>query len=167
MTIWLIRIPMGGVGVGRSRPCSRDVDRASCPVSKLQLIDLQEEVVLGLLLTNRQYNSVRTPQACSLCPRLASSRMQMCTYHSWMHYGAWLDRPGWFSLHLSYQQICTFVIFKLRCHGLAIVTGRWRGVPHFEGMCTRCDLHARDDEHHLVFKFPYFEDLHRPTCSGH
>lgn len=44
---------------------------------------------------------------------------------------------------------------------MAIVTGRWDGTPRAERVCRRCDMGALDDERHLVFKCPAFEDLHR------
>ena len=62
---------------------------------------------------------------------------------------------------LGYRQTYMFVRFKLGCHGLAIVTGRWHGVPRMQRVCSRCDMSALDDERHLVFECPVFEDLRR------
>ena len=44
---------------------------------------------------------------------------------------------------------------------LAIVTGRWHGVPRADRLCLRCDAGALDDERHLVFECSAFEDLRR------
>ena len=52
-----------------------------------------------------------------------------------------------------------FVRFKLGCHGLAIVSGRWHGVPRLQRVRSRCDMSALDDERHSVFECPVFEDL--------
>ena len=51
------------------------------------------------------------------------------------------------------------VRFKLGCHSLGIVTGRFRRVPHHQRLCARCDAGALDDERHLVFECPSFEHL--------
>ena len=94
-------------------------------------------------------------------PRLAVDRVALTTYHRWMHRDEWLDRPGYLDLRLSHRRTYLFVRFKLGCHDLAIVTGRWHGVPRPERICSRCDLSALDDERHLVFECPMFEDLRR------
>ena len=123
----------------------------------LELVELQEEFVMHLLL--QRYSSVW--DCLESLPRLASARVQLCTYHAWMHRGQWLDRPGYLFLRLSYRKSYTFIRFKLGCHGLAIVTGRWHDVPRAQRLCTRCDMHALDDERHLVFECPAFEGLRR------
>ena len=53
-----------------------------------------------------------------------------------MHRDDWLDRPGYLSLRLGYRQTYIFVKFKLGCHGLAIVNGRWHGVPRLQRVCS-------------------------------
>ena len=78
-----------------------------------------------------------------------------------MHRGAWLDKPGYLFLGLGYRATYTFVRFKLACHPLRIVTGRWDSTPRVLRVCPRCDMTALDDERHLVFECPMFEDLRR------
>ena len=92
-------------------------------------------------------------------PRLASSQVQLTTYHAWMSRGAWLDRPGYLFLRLRYRRQYLFCSLQTCRHPLGIVTGRWQDIPRFERICRRCDMHALDDERHLVFECPVFEDL--------
>ena len=73
--------------------------------------------------------------------------------------GEWLDKPAYLFLRLGYRQTYTFVRFKLGCHHLAIETGRWDGTPRMSRVCQRCQQGALDDERHLVFECPVFEDL--------
>ena len=94
-------------------------------------------------------------------PRVAVSKVALTTYHRWMHRDGWLDRPGYLSLRLSHRRTYMFVRFKLGCHDLAIVTGRWHGVPRLQRVCSRCGMSALDNERHLVFECPNFEELRR------
>ena len=48
----------------------------------------------------------------------------------------------------------TLLRFKLGSHSLPIVLGRRTGVPRAQRLCQRCNLHALDDERHLVFECP-------------
>ena len=50
-------------------------------------------------------------------------------------------------------------MFKLGCHPLRIVAGRWQGVPRLQQICDICTTGALDDERHLVFECPAFEQL--------
>ena len=119
------------------------------------MLDVDE--VLDCLL--RRYSSVWEPLP--RYPRLAESQVALTTYRRWMSREDWLDRPGYLFLHLSHRQTYMFVRFKLGCHGLAIVTGRWQGVQRSLRICQRCHMSALDDERHLVFECPVFEDLRR------
>ena len=92
-------------------------------------------------------------------PRLAASQVALTTYHRWMSREEWLDRPGYLFLRLGHQRTYNFVRFKLGCHTLGIVVGRWCDVPRAQRLCHRCDMGALDDERHLVFECPAFEDL--------
>ena len=123
----------------------------------LQLGMLDVDEVLDCLL--RRYSSVWEPLP--RYPRLAESQVALTTYRRWMSREDWLDRPGYLFLHLSHRQAYMFVRFKLGCHGLAIVTGRWQGVQRSLRICQRCHMSALDDERHLVFECPVFEDLRR------
>ena len=123
----------------------------------LQLGLLDVEGVLDCLL--KRYASVWDSLA--VYPRLAVDRVALTTYYRWMHRGDWLDRPGYLFLRLGHRQTYMFVRCKLGCHGLAIVTGRWHGVPRLQRGCSRCDMSALDDERHLVFECPSFEDVRR------
>ena len=75
----------------------------------------------------------------------------------------WLDRPAYLFLRLGHQRTYNFVRFKLGCHTLGIyitiVVGRWCDVPRAQRLCLRCDMGALDDERHLVFECPAFDDL--------
>lgn len=53
--------------------------------------------------------------------------------------------------------------FKLGCHALGIVTGRFQSLPRQERLCHSCDMGALDDERHRVFECPSFENL----CAEH
>ena len=53
--------------------------------------------------------------------------------------GEWLDRPGYLFLRLGHRQTHTFIRFKLGCHRLAIVTGRWHGVARADRLRLCCD----------------------------
>ena len=68
-------------------------------------------------------------------------------------------------LRLGHRQMYTFIRFKLGCHRLAIVTGRWHGVARADRLCLRCDADALDDERHLVFECSAFEICVGPTIS--
>ena len=121
----------------------------------LVLDNLDMQRVLELLL--QQYSQVWAPLG--TLPRLASSRVRLNTYHSWVFCGEWLDRPAY--LFLPYRPLCRFVRFKLGCHTWAIETGRWHGTPRMQRLCHRCTQVALDDDAHLVFECPAFEDLRR------
>ena len=90
---------------------------ASCPLV-LDSLDMQR--VLELLL--QRYSQVWAPLG--TLPRLATSRVRLTTYHSWLFRGEWLDRPAYLFLRLPHRPLCQFVHFKLGCHSLAIETGR-------------------------------------------
>ena len=93
-------------------------------------------------------------------PRVApSERINLTTYFRWFYRGDWLDRPGYLFLRLSHKRTYLMIRFKLGCHPLGIVTGRFRGLRRHERICTRCDMGALDDERHLVFECPSFEHL--------
>lgn len=45
-------------------------------------------------------------------------------------------------------------------HNLQVELGRWHDRrPRCQRVCDRCDMHASDDEWHLVFECPAFEHL--------
>ena len=121
----------------------------------LDSLDMQR--VLELLL--QRYSQVWA--SLGTLPRLATSRVRLTTYHSWVFRGEWLDRPAYLFLRLPHRPLCQFVRFKLGCHSLAIETGRWHGTPRLQRLCHRCTQGALDDERHLVFECPAFEDLRR------
>ena len=74
-------------------------------------------------------------------PRLVTSQVSLTTYYRWMRCGEWLDRPGYLFLRLGHRQTYTFVRFKLGCHQLAIVTGRWHGVARADRLCVVMRVH--------------------------
>ena len=39
-------------------------------------------------------------------------------------------------------------------HSLPVVLGRRSGIPRAQRLCQRCNLHALDNERHLVFECP-------------
>lgn len=125
----------------------------------LQLESISSDEVLQHLL--RQYDGVWAELG--RFPRVVTSQVSLTTYYRWMRSpdGEWLDRPGYLFLRLGHRQMYTFIRFKLGCHHLAIVTGRWHGVPRADRLCRRCDAGALDDERHLVFECLAFEDLRR------
>ena len=128
-----------------------------CSSGPLGLERISGDEVLQCLL--RRYDCVWG--ALGRFPRVVTSQVSLTTYYRWMRCGEWLDRPGYLSLRLGHRQTYTFVRFKLGCHRLAIVTGRWHGVPRADRLCLRCDVGALDDERHLVFECSAFEDLRR------
>lgn len=55
--------------------------------------------------------------------------------------------------------LVSLVRFRLGAHGLRVSTGRWEGVPRADRLCCRCGLHAVEDEHHVLFVCPHYEDV--------
>ena len=76
-----------------------------------------------------------------------------------MYQGDWLDKPAYLYLQLSHLQTYLSISFELGCHPLRIVAGRWQGSPRLQRICDRCTTGALDDECHLVFECPAFEQL--------
>ena len=88
--------------------------------------------------------------------------MRLTTYYRWFDRGSWSRRPPYLHFGMSAQSLIAFLRFKLASHDLLIETGRWRDrIPRPSRICRRCHMHELDDERHLVFDCPVFEDLRR------
>ena len=95
-------------------------------------------------------------------PRQAHDRTKMAiaTYFAWFDSGSWLRRPQYLFVGLPASSICTYLRFRLGTHNLQVELGRWHDHrPRCQRVCDRCDMHAVDDEWHLVFECPAFEHL--------
>jgi len=57
------------------------------------------------------------------------------------------------------------VLFVL--HHLAIETGRWQRptVPRDEHVCLRCTHHAVEDESHVLYEYPAYQQI-RTKCGS-
>lgn len=53
----------------------------------------------------------------------------------------------------------TLVKFRLGAHYLAIETGAWQGKPRVERYCTFCATGEIEDEVHLIYNCPAYDDL--------
>lgn len=130
-----------------------DVQYSTGPLA-IQRID--EQRALACLCT--RYSSVW--DGLGPFPRVApSERISLATYFCWFYRGDWLDRPGYLFLRLSHKHTYLMIRFKLGCHPLGIVTGRFHRVRRLQRVCSRCDTGALDDERHMVFECPSFEHL--------
>ena len=108
----------------------------------------------------RTYDSVW--EGLSGLPREAEDNVRLTTYYRWFDRGSWSRRPPYLHFGMSAQSLIAFMRFKLASHDLLIETGRWRDrIPRQSRICRRCHMHELDDERHLVFDCPVFEDLRR------
>ena len=105
-----------------------------------------------------QYDQVW--QGLAVDPRNAPEKRKLTTYLRWVDRGSWLWRPKYLFLDLSAQSTCAFLQFRLGSHDSQVERGRWEdGRPPHIRLCERCSMHKVDDERHLVFECPEFEDL--------
>ena len=52
---------------------------------------------------------------------------------------------------MSFEQRRTLTRFRISAHKLAIETGRYKGIPRHDRMCTRCTDNTVEDERHFLF----------------
>ena len=97
-----------------------------------------------------------------LCPRprQAQDRAKLATYFAWFDSGSWLRRPSYLYFDFPAPATCTYLRFRLGSHNLQLELGRWQNRrPRSDRVCERCNMHAVDDEWHLIFECPAFEGL--------
>lgn len=96
-----------------------------------------------------------------ICPRTCpSSNATLCTYHRWFARPESLQRPGsLLQQPLSARCLRTFLRFRMGCHNLPVVLGRWERVPRAQRLCMQCDLGAVGDERHFVFECPALQNI--------
>ena len=93
-------------------------------------------------------------------PRAASAQIKLTTYRCWFDEGSWLARPRYLFLDFPAPITCLFMRFRLGCHDLQIELGRWEDRrPRHLRFCQRCSMGLVDDERHLVFECPAFDQL--------
>ena len=88
-----------------------------------------------------------------ICPRTCPSRnATLCTYGRWFARPDCLRRPGpLFQQPLSARCLRVFLKFRMGCHSLPNVSGRWARVPRAQRHCLHCAQQVIGDERHLVF----------------
>jgi len=96
-----------------------------------------------------------------ICPRTCPSvHATLCTYHRWFARPDGLRRPGMLLQQpLSARCLRVFLKFRMGCHSLPNVTGRWAKVPRAQRMCMHCDQQVIGDERHLVFECPAVQSI--------
>ena len=52
-----------------------------------------------------------------------------------------------------------FLKFRMGCHSLPNVSGRWARVARAQRYCLHCDQHVLGDERHLVFECPAVQSI--------
>lgn len=55
--------------------------------------------------------------------------------------------------------LLSLILFRLGAHNLRVSTGRWEGVPREDRLCCKCHQHAVEDEHHVLFVCPHYEQV--------
>ena len=96
----------------------------------LDSLDMQR--VLELLLQRYSLTQVWAPLG--TLPRLATSRVRLTTYHSWVLRVEWLDRPA---LHAYLFCACHIVRSVSLCASSWVVT-HWRSRPAVGMACLAC-----------------------------
>ena len=96
-----------------------------------------------------------------ICPRTCPSRnATLCTYRRWFARPDCLRRPGQlFQQPLSARCLRVFLKFRMGCHSLPNVSGRWARVPRAQRLCLHCAQQVIGDERHLVFECPVLQFL--------
>jgi hypothetical protein len=51
----------------------------------------------------------------------------------------------------NFEQRRTLTRFRISAHKLAIETGRYKGIPRHDRICTRCTDNTVEDERHFLF----------------
>ena len=83
-------------------------------------------------------------------PRLAPSvNARLCTYFRW--FLPFARAATILRLPISHTAMRQFLLFRSRCHGLAVDLGRGSGIARAERSCTLCGA-CPGDEAHLVFE---------------
>ena len=104
-------------------------------------------------------------------PRVAPSNQVHLATHA-----AWFMEPGRegapylrASERVHPQHLISLIRFRVGSHWLRVETGRWRGVPRAERVCTHCGTGAVQDEMHMVFECPAYlgqRRLHAQLFQG-
>ena len=91
-----------------------------------------------------------------ICPRTClSSNVTLCTYHRWFARPACVRHTSQLlQQRLSARCLRTLLKFKMGCHSLANVSGRWARVTRPQRFCMRCAQQVIGDECHLAFECP-------------
>jgi hypothetical protein len=55
----------------------------------------------------------------------------------------------------NFEQRRTLTRFRISAHKLAIETGRYKGIPRHDRICTRCTDNTVEDERHFLFSCNY------------
>ncbi len=84
----------------------------------------------------------------------------LCTYHRWFSRPDLLSRPGLLLQQpISARCMRVFLKFRMGCHSLPNVSGRWARVARAQRYCLHCDQHVLGDERHLVFECPAVQSI--------
>ena len=100
-------------------------------------------------------------------PRSAPSRgVVSCTYHQWFQPYSRCRR--YCQLPVSGRRMRRFLRFRLGCHALPIVAGRFAGGQHVDRadrLCSHCGEHSVGDELHMVFECPALHPMRQRYFS--
>ena len=102
-----------------------------------------------------------------ICPRTRPSRnATLCTYYRWFAGPDCLRHPCQL-LQQPLRARCLRLLlrFRMGCHSLPNVSGRWARVPRAQRVCLHCAQQIIGDERHLVFECPALQFL-RDRYSG-
>ncbi len=96
-----------------------------------------------------------------ICPRTCpSSNATLCTYHRWFARPDCLRHPcQLLQQPLSARCLRLLLKFRMGCHSLPNVSGRWARVPRPQRLCMRCAQQIIGDERHLVFECPALQSI--------
>ena len=96
-----------------------------------------------------------------ICPRTCpSSNATLCTYHRWFARPACVRHPcQLLQQPLSARCLRILLKFRMGCHSLPNVSGRWARVPRPQRLCMRCAQQVLGDERHLVFECPALQSV--------
>lgn len=104
-------------------------------------------------------------------PRLApSDSVTFSTYEKWFASVPFTDlrlsqpASGRASLvndsaGLSMACLSSLLRFRLAAHDLCVCTGRWQNRSRQQRICDRCSLQQVEDEFHMVFECPFYQDI--------
>ena len=67
--------------------------------------------------------------------------------------------PNPYKLPIPAAKLRVFLRFRIGCHGLPNVLGRFARVPRLQRPCTACHTAKIGDERHLVFERPALQDV--------